>query len=177
MGRNRSVTTNLQRRLAEFDSYISATENPRHRLMIENFRRHNEYEQTNQVDNLLALYTDDAEFHVYGGVFGTAREQHLYGQAAIRERYETMWEKYVSKSDDPPSHLDHLMVADWGLSGIFTGENVAPGSVLALSGFDVDDPDATYRQVQKVAFFRQFRGDLVCAMTYFTSAPAIEKIA
>ena len=65
----------------------------------------------------------------------------------------SMWEKYVSKSDDPPSRLDHLMVADWGLSGIFTGENVATGSVLALSGIEVDDPGATYRQVQKVAFF------------------------
>jgi hypothetical protein len=170
------VPTNLERRLAEFDPHLAATDNPRHRAMIENFQRHNEYEQTGQVDKLLALYTDDAEFHVYGGVFGQARETHLRGQAEIRKRYETMWSHYVSRSGDPESRLDQLLVTDWGLAGIMTGENEAPGRVLAQSGIDVDDPDATYLQIHRVAFFRGFRGELVDSMTYFTSAPAIRKL-
>lgn len=144
--------------------------------MIKNFRDHNEFEQTGQVDKLVALYAEDAEFHVYGGVFGAARETHLKGHPAIRERYESMWTNYVSKSDDPPSRLDHLMVTDWGLAGIITGENVAKGAVLQTSGFTVGDPDATYKQEQKVAFFREYRDELVIGMTYFTSAPTITQL-
>jgi hypothetical protein len=171
------VPTNLESRLAEFDVHIAATDNPRHRAMIDNFKRHNEYEQTGQVDKLVALYTEDAEFHIYGGVFGQARETHLRGQAEIRQRYETMWSRYVSQSGDPASRLDQLLVTGWGLAGIMTGENEAPGRVLAQSGIDVDDLGATYLQVHKVAFFRGFRGELVSSMTYFTSAPTISKLA
>lgn len=170
------MSTNLERRLAEYDAYIAVTPDPRHQKMIKNFRDHNEYEQTGQVERLVALYAEDAEFHVYGGVAVNARETHLKGHDAIRERYENMWADYVSKSDDPPSRLDHLMVTDWGVSGVIIGENVAKGSVLRSIGFEVDDPDVKYRQVQRVAFFREFRGDVVSVMTYFTSGPTITKI-
>ena len=170
------MPTNLERRLAEFDPHMAAARTPEHRAMIENFKHHNEYEQTGQIDKLLALYTEDAEFHVYGGVFGQARETHLRGHADIRKRYETMWTNYVSQSGDPASHLDQLLVTDWGLAGIMTGENESPGHVLTRSGIDVDDPDATYLQIHKVAFFRGFRDGLVSSMTYFTSAPTITKV-
>lgn len=170
------MTTNLARRLAEYDEYIAATPDPRHQAMIKNFRDHNECEQTGQIERLLALYAEDAEFHVYGGVFANARETHLKGHTAIRERYEKMWANYVSKSDDPPSHLDHLMVTDWGVAGVIIGENVAKGSVLQSIGLEVDDREAKYRQVQRVAFFREFDGDVVSVMTYFTSTPTITKV-
>lgn len=169
------MSTNLQRRLADYDAHIEKTSDLRHRAMIKNFRDHNEFEQTGQIERLLALYAEDAEFHVYGGVSVNARETHLKGHDAIRERYERMWDSYVSKSDDPPSRLDHLMVTDWGIAGVIIGENVAKGSVLRSIGFEVDDPEVTYRQSQRVAFFREYRGDLVSVMTYFTSAPTITK--
>jgi hypothetical protein len=170
------MTTNLERRLAEYDPYIEAASDARHQAMIKNFRDHNEFEQTGQIDRLLALYTEDAEFHVYGGVAVNGRETHIKGRQAIRERYEKMWAGYVSVSDDPPSHLDHLMVTDWGLAGVISGENVTRGSVLRSIGFEVDEPEATYRQLQRVAFFREFRGEAVSVMTYFTSAPVISKV-
>jgi hypothetical protein len=167
------MTTNLQRRLADFDDVIAVTENPRHRAMIQNFRDHNLYEQTSDVDALLALYADDAEFHIYGGVIGHTAERHHHGKAEIRARYEALRE-VVAKSGDPASRLEHLQVTDWGVSGIITGAHIASGQVFADAGFDVADPEATYVQRQEIAFFRHYQDGLVKSMTYFTSAPTIE---
>lgn len=167
------MTTNLQRRLADFDDVIAVTENPRHRAMIQNFRDHNLYEQTGDIEALLALYADDAEFHIYGGVIGHTTERHHYGKAEIRARYEALRE-VVAKSGDPASRLEHLQVTDWGVSGIITGAHIATGRIFAPAGFEVADPDATYVQRQKIAFFRHHQGDPVKSMTYFTSTPTIE---
>ena len=170
------MTSNLERRLAEFDAAIAATTDEHQRAMIRNFRDHNEYEQTGNVDGMCALYTDDAEFHIYGGVIGAAPERHHKGQAEIRARYEGLRE-VVAQAGDPESHLDHLLVGDQGISGIMSGVHVAPGRLLQQSGFEVDDPDATYEQRQRIAFFRDFRDGLACSMTYFTSAPVITKVS
>jgi ketosteroid isomerase-like protein len=168
------LTTNLLRRLADFDDIIAVTENPRHRAMIQNFRDHNLYEQTSDIDALLALYADNAEFHIYGGVIGHTAERHHYGKTEIRGRYEALRE-VVARSGDPASRLEHLQVTDWGVSGVFAGAHIATGRIFADAGFEIAHLDATYVQRQKIAFFRHYQDDgLVRSMTYFTNAPAVE---
>jgi len=167
------MTTNLQRRLADFDALIATTDNPHHRAMIQNFRDHNAYEQAGDIESLLSLYTDDAQFHIYGGVIGHATERHHYGKAQIRVRYEALG-KVVAQSADPASRLLHLQVTDWGISGMIAGAHIASGTVFADAGFEVADSAATYVQRQTIAFFRQYQGELVISMTYFTSTPVVE---
>src|SRR2546423_4391620 len=123
------MTTNLESRLREFDRYIEAATEPRHKQMIRNFQQHNEYEQRGDLERLLALYTDDAEFHVYGAVFGPDRELHLAGKAALRERYKGMFANYVSRSGDPEAVLEQLITSDWGIAGFFRSSFEVPGTV------------------------------------------------
>ena len=167
--------SNLEKRLADFDPFIASADDPRHKAMIRNFQLHNEYEQTGNIEGLLSLYTDDAEFHVYGAVFGPNRETHIKGKAAIRERYERMFSTYVARSSDPDTALEHLMASDWGIAGIFRSTFEAPGSLLAVS-HDIGDDQATYRIRQHLAFFRACDDDRVSSMTYINSQPSLEKL-
>jgi hypothetical protein len=128
------------------------------------------------VDGILALITDDAEWNVYGSVFNANAEVHVRGRDAIRERYTSMRDRMIRESDNSESVVECLMVDDWGIGGFSTGRLRGQGRVFAMLGHHVDDESDFYVMTNKVAYFRGYRGELACQMNYFTTAPSFEKL-
>ena len=167
----------LERLLAEFEPYIDAASDPRHKAMLRNWQNHNRAEQTGDVELAMSLITDDAEWNVYGSVFSANGEVHIRGREAIRARYESMRDKMIQNSEGTDSSIEILSVSDWGVCGIMNGVLEADGQIFAGMGHRVEDVDARYRMLNKVGYLRGYRGDLTCQMNYFTAAPRFERIS
>lgn len=154
--------------LADFDRHIGQAGSARHKAMIWNYREHVRCEETGQIDELLTYLTEDAEYRL----MGPGEPVVVRGRQAIGDHYRSL----------PPHEvidlrLSHLMVTDWGLSGVLESTVSTTPGLLRYAGVPVADEDGSYQMRLSAAFFRPFDGDLASGITYFGGSPQVQRVA
>jgi hypothetical protein len=121
------------------DRSLEVTENPRHRQILENYRRHGLLEVSGRWPEIF-----DPEMTVEHPVYRITeggRSLLLDGREQVQEFYRGMSEagNLVMILED-----EEIAVADWGFASESIFNHYTPGRVLIEGGDDVDDPDAWY---------------------------------
>jgi len=130
----------LERMFDNTDSLLARTENPLHRKILINWRRHSCLEIMGRYQEIFApdLTVPHPVYHVHTDDSGTVV---LDGRAAVEGFYRELTESGASVMVGLD---DHIAVNDWGFTIESDFHNFVPGAVLALMGMDVDDQEATY---------------------------------
>ncbi len=129
----------ITQRMRAVDDYVKTLGNPRHRAIIQNYRRHAILEVSGQWQGILTPEMTVEEpvyrFHTPKGL------QLLEGMQAVRAMYASL----VEENSTVIYHTDeHVAVADWGFATEYKSHRFWPGAVLAGLGEKIDDPQATY---------------------------------
>jgi len=121
------------------DRRLEVTEDPRHRQILENYRRHGLLEVSGRWPEILdpAMTVEHPVYRITEG----GRSLLLDGREQVQEFYRGMTE-----AGAPVMILEDekIAVADWGFVSESIFNHYAPGGFLLASGEDVDDPDAWY---------------------------------
>lgn len=154
--------------------------NPRHRAILEVMMEHIKWEVLGRPERILESVSPEAVYRFYG--LGSTTEMH--GKEAIRGFYQGLAD---SGANVLQLDIEHLAVADWGLSAHGVWHQVYPGSALTGDGGlvrsdAVDDPGARYLVSQRMAWFFPFTADdpplLLGEIVYFEQAPfGLRKLA
>jgi hypothetical protein len=136
------------------DELLARTENPRHRAILRNFRRHALLEVSGRWREILTprMIVDDPVYRINenGG------SVHLYGQPAIGKFYQGIADAGLNVFGPIE---DQVMVSDWGLAIESLFGNYLPGHALIEQGEDIDDPDAYYQLTHVIASFWPYDED------------------
>jgi hypothetical protein len=140
--------------VAEPDALLAVTENPRHRAILLNFRRHALLEVSGRWKEILQpeMIVDDPYYRINEN----GRSLHLRGIADISAFYAGLTEAGLNVFG-PIS--EYIAVADWGLAIESFFGNYVPGRVLRDQGEDIDDPDAYYQLTHYMASFWPYDAD------------------
>jgi hypothetical protein len=140
------------------DRLLAETENPRHRKILMNFRRHAMLEVSGRWKEILVpeMMTAEPVYRINEG----GRSFQLVGMGEIGAFYASIADRGLNVFGP----IDEVMaVADWGLAiESFFGHHV-PGRILAEQGEDVDDLDAVYQVTHYVSSFWPY--DEHCLLT------------
>jgi hypothetical protein len=121
------------------DRLLEVTEEPRHRQILENYRRHALLEVSGRWREILEpeMTVEHPVYRINGG----GRSMVIDGREQLAEFYGGMTEVGASVMilED-----ERLAVADWGFGSESIFNHYAPGAFLIASGEEVDDPGATY---------------------------------
>ena len=140
--------------VAEPDALLAVTENPRHRAILLNFRRHALLEVSGRWKEILRpeMIVDDPYYRINEN----GNSVHLRGIADIGAFYAGLTEAGLNVFGPI---RENIAVADWGLAiESFFGNHV-PGRVLRDQGEDIDDPDAYYQLTHYMASFWPYDAD------------------
>ncbi len=140
--------------VAEPDALLAVTENPRHRAILLNFRRHALLEVSGRWKEILRpeMIVDDPYYRINEN----GNSLHLRGMADIGAFYAGLTEAGLNVFGPI---RENIAVADWGLAiESFFGNHV-PGRVLRDQGEDIDDPDAYYQLTHYMASFWPYDAD------------------
>lgn len=129
----------ITQRMKDVDDYVKTLSNPRHRAIIQNYRRHAILEVSGQWEGILKPEMSVEEpvyrFHSAKGL------QILDGMAKVRAMYAGL----VDEGSTVIYHTDeHVSVADWGFSTEYKSHRFWKGALLKAQGDAIDDPEATY---------------------------------
>ncbi|MEU3342666.1 hypothetical protein [Streptomyces sp. NPDC006668] len=138
----------------EPDRLLAETENPRHRAILLNFRRHALLELCGRWQEILQpdMVVDEPFYRVNEN----GASLHLRGKEEIGRFYAGMVDARLNVFG-PIS--ERIAVADWGLAIESYFGNHMPGWVLAEQGEDIDDPDAFYQLTHYMASFWPYDAD------------------
>ena len=130
------------------DRLLEVTENPRHRQILENYRRHGLLEVSGRWPEIF-----DPEMTVEHPVYritSGSRSVLLDGCEQVQEFYRGMTDAgaCVMILED-----EKLAVGDWGFASESIFNHYAPGAFLMASGEEVDDPSAWYLLRHRLAMF------------------------
>lgn len=133
--------------VAEPDRLLAVTDDPRHRAMIEDFRRHALLEIAGRWREILesSMLVDDPVYRINEG----GRSLVLRGKGQVADFYREMAEGGLTVFG-PIS--ENIAVADWGLAIESHFLHHLPGRALLAQGEDVD-PDGCYRLTHYMASF------------------------
>jgi len=136
------------------DELLATTENPRHRAILRNFRRHALLEVAGRWREILTprMMVDTPVYRINEG----GRSIHLTGMAPISEFYQGLTDQGLNVFGPIE---EEMAVADWGLAIESLFGNYLPGHVLAAQGEDVDDPGAYYQLTHYMASFWPYDED------------------
>jgi len=136
------------------DELLTRTENPRHRAILTNFRRHALLEVAGRWREILTpqMMVDTPVYRINEN----GRSTHLSGTAAIGTFYQDIADRGLNVFG-PIS--EQVFVSDWGLAIESLFGNYLPGHVLAEQGEDIDDPDAYYQLTHHMASFWPYSED------------------
>lgn len=140
--------------VAEPDALLAVTENPRHRAILLNFRRHALLEVSGRWREILQpdMTVDDPCYRINEN----GNSLHLRGKADIGAFYAGITDAGLNVFGPI---REHIAVADWGLAiESFFGNHV-PGHVLRDQGEEVDDPQAYYQLTHYMASFWPYDAD------------------
>jgi hypothetical protein len=141
-------TWSVENVVAEPDRLLAATDNPRHRAMLANFRRHALLEIGGRWKAILVpeMLVAHPVYRINegGGSFV------LDGMDEVAGFYRTMTARGLTVFG-PVS--EQIAVADWGLAIESHFLHHLPGQALREQGVDVDDLDAHYRLTHYIASF------------------------
>lgn len=132
---------------------LATLEDPHHRAIIANYRRHALLEIAGRWPEILApeLTVEHPVYRI--SVDGVMRT--LSGRAAVAAFYRGLTE--AGRTVFGPIE-QRLVVADWGFAAEATFQRHAPGATLLRHHPDLD-PDATYRVEWPVASFWHYTDD------------------
>jgi hypothetical protein len=127
---------------------LAETENPRHRRILMNFRRHALFEVAGRWKEILTPEMMVAE-PIYR-INEPGRSLRLVGLSEIATFYASLADRGLTVFGP----IEEVMaVADWGLAiESFFGHHI-PGRILAEQGDDIDDLDAFYQVTHYVSSF------------------------
>lgn len=122
------------------DELLRETENPRHRAMIKNFRRHAMLEVAGRWKEILlpGMMVAEPVYRIFDG----GRGLELRG----REQVAAFYEEFAASGATVFGPLEErVAVADWGLSLESHFGNHLRGYQLRAMGIDADSPDGFYQ--------------------------------
>lgn len=141
-------TWSVENVVAEPDRLLATVDNPRHRAMLVNFRRHALLEIAGRWKEILVpeMLVAHPVYRINegGGAFV------LDGMDEVAKFYRTMCARGMTVFG-PVS--EQIAVADWGLAIESHFLHHLPGAALREQGVDVDDPAAHYRLTHDMASF------------------------
>jgi hypothetical protein len=130
------------------DALLKATENPRHRAMIKNYRRHAMLEVSGRFEEVLGpgMLVDDPVYRI----FESGKQLVLHGRAEVAAYYR----EFLASGATVFGPLEERMaVADWGLAlESYFGCHLRGHELVAL-GVEVGNPDAFYQLNRWVCSF------------------------
>ena len=136
------------------DALLEVTENPRHRAILLNFRRHALLEVSGLWEQIFepGMMVEEPVYRLNEN----GNSLHLRGRAEVSAFYRGITDAGLNVFG-PIS--ENIAVADWGLAIESHFGNYIPGSVLIEQGEDVDDPDAHYQLTHYMASFWPYDDD------------------
>ncbi|HTJ69884.1 MAG TPA: hypothetical protein VL551_20270 [Actinospica sp.] len=132
----------------EPDALLAATDNPRHRAILLNFRRHALLEVSGRWPEI--LQPDMVVDEPYYRINENGGSLHLRGKEAIGRFYAGITDARANVFG-PIS--EHVAVSDRGLAIESLFGHHLPGRILLDQGEDIDDPDAYYQLTHYMASF------------------------
>ena len=122
---------------------LEVTEDPHHRAILENYRRHVHLEGSGQFEKIIApdMMVDEPVYRINWGEPSVIR-----GKEGVLEFYRSAG-RYVMWNSE-----DRIAVADWGLCDELTFNFLTTGEILAEFGIEVDDKGAHYHFTSRQAF-------------------------
>jgi hypothetical protein len=136
------------------DELLARTENPRHRAILLNFRRHALLEVAGRWREILTPQMM-VERPVYR-INENGRSLHLSGMGSIAAFYQDIADRGLNVFGPIE---EAVLVSDWGLAIESLFGNYVPGHVLAEQGEDIDDLDAPYQLTHYMASFWPYSED------------------
>jgi len=126
------------------EELLQRTENPLHRAILENFRRHVHLEGSGQFDKITApdMTVDNPVYRVSWGDHPALIE----GKEGVIGFYSSVTEAVLWNSDDL------IAVNDWGIADELTFNQLIKGSDLQNLGYAAESPDAYYHLRSRQAF-------------------------
>jgi len=126
------------------EELLQRTENPLHRAILENFRRHVHLEGSGQFDKIIApdMTVDNPVYRVSWGDHPALIE----GKEGVVGFYNSVTEAVLWNSDDL------IAVNDWGIADELTFNQLIKGSDLQNLGYTAESPDAYYHLRSRQAF-------------------------
>jgi hypothetical protein len=121
------------------DALLGRLENPRHRAIVANFRRHALLEVSGRWREILTPEMTVA--HPVYRIVDNGQTLVFDGIEEVRGFYRGMTEAGLNVFGPIE---ERLAVDDWGLAAEALFAQIMPGHVLVAQGEDVDDPDAHY---------------------------------
>lgn len=150
------------------DRLLETTENPLHRQILENYRRHAILEVTGEFEGIFdpdsCVENPVYEFNVTGfdGVIAEGMEQvkAIYQQLAVDDETVMILDEEV------------LLVSDWGFASEAFFNTYMRGKNLIEKGVEVDDPEGYYYLRQKFAMLWPYdsRGRMIGEHVYENKA-------
>jgi len=136
------------------DELLARTDNPRHRAILTNFRRHALLEVAGRWPEILTpqMMVDTPVYRINEN----GRSMHLSGMAAIGKFYQDIADRGLNVFGPIE---EHMFVSDHGLAIESLFGNHVPGYALAEQGEDIDDPDAYYQLTHYMASFWPYSPD------------------
>ena len=136
------------------DELLARTENPRHRAILTNFRRHALLEVSGRWREILTpqMMVDTPVYRINEN----GRSVHLSGMTEIGKFYQDLTDRGLNVFGPIE---EQVFVSDWGLAIESLFGNYVPGHVLAEEGEDIDDPDAYYQLTHYMASFWPYSAD------------------
>ncbi|MBX6762787.1 MAG: hypothetical protein K6T51_06800 [Rubrobacteraceae bacterium] len=122
---------------------LEVTENPHHRAILENYRRHVHLEGSGQFEKIVApdMMVDEPVYRINWG-----RPTVIRGKQGVIDFYRSA-ERYVMWNSE-----DRIAVADWGLCDELTFHFLTTGDILEEFGIEVENREAHYHFTSRQAF-------------------------
>jgi len=130
----------------EAERLLGFVQDPRQRLMLENFRRHSMFEVAGRWEEIVDP-TMTVEHPVYR-VAGGAGLEVFDGHAAVCGFYGNLTDAGLNVLFPI---WERMAVSDWGLAFESQLSHTVPGQLMPLLGYEVPDQSATYLLVQRVS--------------------------
>ncbi|MED4599592.1 hypothetical protein P9314_02590 [Paenibacillus validus] len=126
------------------EELLTKTENPLHRAILNNYRRHVHLEASGQFEKIVAddMMADHPVYRVTWGDNPVVIEE----KEGVIDFYNSVKEAVLWNSDD------RIAVADWGIADELTFHQITKGKDLANMGFQVDDLEAYYHLSSRQVF-------------------------
>jgi hypothetical protein len=128
------------------DRMLEVIDDPRHRQILENYRRHGLLEISGRWPEIF-----DPQMTVEHPVYRINEG----GRSMVLDGREQVQEFYRELSDAGACVMfledEKIAVADWGFASESIFNQIAPGRFLIESGAEVDDPEASYVIRRRIA--------------------------
>lgn len=126
---------------------LAATDNPRHRAMLEVVVEHSKAEAARSVDRLMATLVDDPQYHFWIG----GRDMGPKGGRGVRDYYVDFVSRGGAVFESPKERIvvdDHNVVSEAEV------RNVVTGAIAKARGYHVPDDTGHYVvRFRNVVFF------------------------